>query len=454
LEGGFGPPPFFPFHWANMHLIEKSTITVSEDRQRQTFNPATIRDLADSILRNGLIHPLTVESLDNPRLRAGERRLRALNLITVPYRHNGRVLLPHIVPVLITGELTEEQREELELEENIQREDLTWHEKQSALARLHALRSAQAEKVGEKQTFTATAREVAKVGPEELPPASVTLAVRNATLLQPFLDDPEIKGAKNEKEALSLVRKRLTREFNLKLAKSFDATRGNNPHVLTQGDCRVVLPQLEANQFDVIIADPPYGIDAHKLTPLSGSNSGQTHEYDDTLEYASTVWDAIFNEGFRVCKPNAHLYLFCDIRRWDDLCVIASQRGWRPWPWPIVWVKPGGGMLGDSTRGPRRSYELILFAYKGDKRVTGVYLDTIIEAPTSTSLHAAAKPVDLYINLLRRSCVPGDKVLDPTAGSGPVFPAANKLRLTAHGIENVEMHYATALRRMNESADV
>jgi len=49
--------------------------------------------------------------------------------------------------------------------------------------------------------------------------------------------------------------------------------------------------------------------------------------------------------------------------------------------------------------------------------------------------HAAEKPVDLYEDLLLRSAKPGNRVLDPCCGAGPIFPAANRLSLYATGIE-------------------
>lgn len=439
-----------------MHLIELTRLIRLPNRQRQEFKEATLRDLANSIKKNGLIHTLTVESLDNPVLRAGERRFRAITqFVRDPYKHNGVMIPPHMVPVTLTGELTEEEREEVELAENIDREDLTWHEKNAALARLHALRGAQKQAQGGKQTFIDTAREVSKVEVTETPPASATMAVRNATLLAPFLNDPEVKKAKNEREALSIVRKRLSTEFSARLAQSFDTSKGQNTHTLLHADCRDALRVLPDAVFDVIITDPPYGIDAHKMSPMSQSDSAVQHEYDDSPEYAREVWWRILVEGVRVCKPAAHLYMFFDLRHWQTLNDMARTAGWTVWPYPIVWHKQGGGNLGDSTRGPRRSYETILFAHRGDKRVTGVYLDVIIEATADSFHHAAAKPVNLYLNLLRRSCIPGDHVLDPCAGGGVIFPAANTFRLVATGIESIEAHYNTALRRMNESrADV
>lgn len=427
-------------------FLQIKNIQIAENRQRREFDKLKLKELSDGIKRNGLLHPIVIKSLVEPVLVAGERRLRVVSEFTAPYRHDGVEVQPGHIPVTVLGDLSPLQLEEVELEENILRVDLTWKEKTDAIAKLHKLRTAQAADRGEKQTFTATANEIA--GGEAN--AADMMQVRNATLLQPYLEDEDVKKAKSVGEAMNIVRKKLTQTFSVALAEKFDASKSKTPHTLIHGDCREVLTQLPNETFDVIITDPPYGINAHKMAPLSGVESGSKHEYEDTLEYALTVWAAIFEQGARVCKPAAHLYLFCDFRHWSALVSMAEVNGWEVWPTPIIWYKPSGGMLGDSTRGPRKAYELILFASRGDKKVTGVYFDVITENPAGTQLHAAAKPVALYQNLLRRSCVPGDKILDPCAGSGPVFPAANSLRLQATGVEGVQNHYAVALNRINE----
>ena len=427
-----------------MMLLHKDKIVVAANRQRREFNVVKLKELSDGIKRNGLLHPVVIKSLVEPVLVAGERRFRVLSAFTAPYRFDGVEVQPGHIPITVLGDLSPLQLEEVELEENILREDLTWKEKTDAIAKLHKLRTAQAQDRGEKQTFTATANEIA--GGEAN--AADMMKVRNATLLAPYLEDPDVKKAKSENEALSIIRKKLTQTFSTALAERFDVSKSQSPHTLHKGDCITILPQLPADTFDCIIVDPPYGINAHKMAALSGTESGTKHEYEDTLENALTVWESIFRDGGRVCKTQAHLYMFCDFRNWGAIAEIATASGWTPWPTPIVWYKPSGGMLGDSTRGPRKAYELIFFASRGDKKVTGVYFDVIVETPASTHLHAAAKPVELYINLLRRSCVPGDRILDPTAGSGTIFPAADHLRLQATGIEISETHYAVALNRM------
>ena len=72
---------------------------------------------------------------------------------------------------------------------------------------------------------------------------------------------------------------------------------------------------------------------------------------------------------------------------------------------------------------------------------------TPAEAATTNS---AIKPVPLFVELLRRSCQPGDSVFDPFCGSGPIFPAAHQLKLKAVGCEIDQKSFGDSIRRIRE----
>ena len=87
---------------------------IVKDRLREDYGD--IAGLADSIMTHGLLHPLTVDADNN--LIAGERRLKAMQRLG--YQE---------VEIRRWGTLTEAERRELELEENLRRKDLTAHER-------------------------------------------------------------------------------------------------------------------------------------------------------------------------------------------------------------------------------------------------------------------------------------------------------------------------------------
>jgi site-specific DNA-methyltransferase (adenine-specific) len=105
-------------------------------------------------------------------------------------------------------------------------------------------------------------------------------------------------------------------------------------------------------------------------------------------------------------------------------------------------------MLPRPEHGPRRTYECILFASKGDRKILKVANDVLAYPNVAEKDHGAQKPVELFADLLSRSCYPGEQVLDPFMGSGTIFPAASKERLIATGCEINQEYYNLAVTRL------
>lgn len=94
---------------------------------RQYFNEDKLQDLANSIRDHGIMQPLVVMPLEDGRYRliAGERRFRAAKMADL-----------ETVPVVLWEDAPPEERLELALIENIQREDLNPMEEAKAIHRL------------------------------------------------------------------------------------------------------------------------------------------------------------------------------------------------------------------------------------------------------------------------------------------------------------------------------
>jgi DNA modification methylase len=431
-----------------MQLIPLHAIVIPENRIRREFGEKELLELAESIAsRKGLLHAPVLRN-DGLTLVAGERRLRAIKMLNDAKRlftHNG-VIVPHgMVPFNKLDQLSGLELMEAEYEENAVRKDVNFLERAAALSKLHELRGAQAEARGDTQTLQATASEVLGRTAQ----GGHITQVRNALLINSFADDPDVKGAKSEKEAFNIVKGKLAAKFTAALAKNVAAEKQNTPHVAVHGDMEAMAGSLDPDQFDVIITDPPYGIDADSFAATDGGEAGVKHEYKDDKALAHRIMRAVIAHGSVVAKADAAMYLFCDFTDFDWLRGLANSAGWTAWDRPIFWHKPGGGMMGDTQHGPRRSYETIMFAYRGNKRTSGTFLDAIVHQPSDLKHgHSAEKPVFVYNNLLRRSTVPGMRVVDFCSGTGPIFVAANQLSLRATGIELSEKHYNTGLTRI------
>lgn len=434
--------------------LTHDALIVLPNRQRKEFEPEALTDLANSISARGLLHAIVVrETPEGLALVAGERRLRAMEIIWLlgeGVTHNGRSYAPYEVPYVTLGELSPLEAEEAELDENLKRADLTWQERSEALARLHRLREAQAEALGlAKPTPIETGKEAREKGYTTAKPQDSRVEI----LLASHLSNPEVARAKTAGDALKILKKAEDRERNIALGKAVGATYNSSVHKLHHLDCLSWLAECPNNQFDVILTDPPYGMNAQAFGDGGGRLSNSEHDYDDSPEAWRNLMAQFAPEAYRVAKAQAHAYVFCDFDRFHELKSIMQAAGWYVFRTPLVVYKIGSGRVPLPDRGPRRQYELILYAIKGDRLVTGIYSDVIPCKLEENLSHGANKPIELYVDLLKRSTRPGDTVLDAFAGTGTIFPAAHQCKLYATGLEISPEYYGIAVKRLNSLDD-
>lgn len=421
-----------------MKLIPLTSIVVPPDRQRKEFPAAKMRELEESILSLGLMHPIVVRETESEiRLVAGERRMRCLQKIAedkMIYFCDGVEIEPGLAACIRTSDLSELELREAELDENIKRQELSWQERCGALNGLLALRREQAEKKGETVTTVAIARELADSTDTSVEGARAELA--RAEFVSTMMTHPKVAEARSLREAYTVAMKITDSELTAALAKATGETMSE--HVMIAEDCISAMSTLPLASFDCVITDPPYGMGADNF-----GNAGPVHQYVDDKAGAILIASQIITHAAILCKEAAHLYMFCDIDQFHELRAIAERQGFKPWRTPLIWDK--GGALGHNpipAQGLRRSYETILYAYRGDKPGIVFMSDVIRGISTAASpLHPAEKPAALYRHLLQRSCRPGDTVLDPCCGTGAVFEAATSLKLRATGIE-IDPEYA------------
>lgn len=407
-----------------MQTIRVDLIEVPENRIRKAFDIEQLDELRASIISKGLMQPIVLRN-DGKTLVAGERRLRAIKMmhkLNESFYCDGNPVDVDHVPFVLLSDLSEHDYLEAELEENAARVDLSWQETTHALAQLDKFKKEQ----NHEWTTSDTAEAV--FGTRG---GSYNQKVSDAVAISKHMADPEVAKCKTKKEALTVV-KRKNEIFNRKILAETVGGGVKSQHELIIGDCLGELAELEPHQFDVIITDPPYGVDADKFNEQATIK----HTYKDDKESFIHLVDVIALEGSRITKDKAHLYMFCDFRNFHYIASIFTACNWDVMPWPLIWYKGSSGMLPKPDHWPRKSYECILYAIKGNKPVESrAALDVINIPHEENRLHSAQKPVELYVNLLRRSCLTGDKIIDPFCGTGTVFKACTKLDLVAMGIE-------------------
>jgi site-specific DNA-methyltransferase (adenine-specific) len=204
------------------------------------------------------------------------------------------------------------------------------------------------------------------------------------------------------------------------------------------GDCREVLPTLRPSSVDLVLTDPPYGISertdrkARKRTALARCNDFPAIEGDDAPFDPSAVLRfgrcVLFGANhFADRLPPSPSWVI-----WDKRAGLTSKRGDAfndNGDAEMAWTNCGGpvrvishlwmGMLKASERDDRR-------------------------------VHPTQKPVALMTWMIERFTQPGDLVLDPYMGSGPVARACKNTGRRYIGIEVVEAYCRVAVERLQQ----
>lgn len=392
--------------------------------------------LATSIRENGLMNPIIL-SKEGLKLVAGLRRIEAykrLDLKEIEARY-----YENLSPFEI---------KKLELEENItHKKVMSWQEEVRLKNALHALyleehkhenrmrKKHEAKAWGQKQTA------------EVLGIATSTLSeeLRLAKALETF---PELAKVSSKKDAIRKMYR--LREFALLQEQAHRAAlKGDlsDPVQLINGDALKLLPELDDNTVDLVITDPPWGID---LIDLSGAGANEYRMFTDTKDTALKLYQDSIPHLYRVLRPGCHLYLFFDIAAYSDIHGWLIAAGFDVRLLPMIWIKDRPGYT-DWEYKPMPQYESFFFCMKPEKdgraprRLTEATSDVLVyQRSAEKKLHPTEKPVELMKRLVTLSSGEGELVLDPFAGSASVLRAAYLTKRKALGFEIDTEIYETA----------
>lgn len=411
-----------------IHETSPEEVIVKEGRHRKHFDKGASVRLQCSIRRYGQFNPIVCTKDKEGRvvLIQGERRLRACSDENLPVKY---ILLEEIEDPLLL--------EELELEENIQREDLTWQEEVDAKERLHSIKQKRAGSNGHTMQDTADAFGESK----GLISQDVELALWAKAL-------PEVRGARNKTEAKKIIkrlketvkRSDLLEEILTKEKEKEEPPAEDGKEVLekmlTRFTKRSLLGPFEEKilsfpeeSFDVVIFDPPWGVslDSVYLHRTTKSFSDDPEEIFPQLKQ----WLEVLYERM---SADSHLYLFFGLRNHSPIYGLLENQGFVTNKMPILWRKKGAHRVRTPELWPGRCYEAIAYARKGDKKLSILgrpdWIETPAPSPSMKKSHPSAKHPSVYVDLLERSCVPGDRALDPMSGSNMFGVACEYLNPT------------------------
>lgn len=218
---------------------------------------------------------------------------------------------------------------------------------------------------------------------------------------------------------------------------------------LTRADAVAWLRTLAPKSVDLVITDPPYeSLEKHRAigttTRLKVSKSSSNQWFSI---FPNARFPELFEEIYRVLKPNSHFYLFCDPETAFIAKPIAEKAGFRFWK-PLIWDKKSIGM-GYHYRG---RYEFVLFFEKGKKRLGDLSIADVIPVARIRNGYPSEKPIDLAEILIRQSAIPGQLVADPFMGSGNFGMAAIRVGCHFAGNDIAEASLACAGEKLSPAA--
>jgi len=217
---------------------------------------------------------------------------------------------------------------------------------------------------------------------------------------------------------------------------------------LFHGDALAVLPSIDCEQVDAVIADPPYGID-----------------YQSAWRTDRTQWKPkIANDGrpfvwwlfpaYRVAKPSSCLLCFC---RWDVQQAFQDAMEWSGWDVrsQIIWDREAHGM-GDLNGCPAPQHDVLWFGVKGNYKFHGNRPKSVVRSMRLGGLeltHPNEKPLDLLRQLIVDYVPEGGTVLDCFLGSGTTAVACIQTGRKFIGCEIDDTHYRDAEQRIKDELD-
>ena len=189
-------------------------------------------------------------------------------------------------------------------------------------------------------------------------------------------------------------------------------------------DCMEAMKQMNDNEFDLAIVDPPYGISVnHNMGRRKG---------DKSSDYKPAYWDKepppkeYYLELFRVSK-NQIIWganHFISRMPYDSSC------------W-LVWDKGFSEMVSFAQ------FELAWTSFESTCKKYNKHPNT-----KEHRIHPTQKPVQLYKWLLTNYAKEGDKILDTHLGSGSIAIACWDLKFDLTGYEIDKEYYDNAIERI------
>jgi site-specific DNA-methyltransferase (adenine-specific) len=190
---------------------------------------------------------------------------------------------------------------------------------------------------------------------------------------------------------------------------------------ITNEDNMELMKRYPDNYFDLAIVDPPYGIDAGKMTMGSGK-----HNFKKGKDWDSAIpSNKYFDELFRVSKNQ--------IIWGGNYFPLPLNNNW------IIWDKLNPNLSFSEA-------ELAWCSIKKNVRIFKRY--SAMDDDDGKKQHPTQKPILLYKYCLEKYAKQGDKILDTHLGSGSIAIACHDYGFELIACELDKEYYDKAIQRI------
>lgn len=392
-------------------------IWVDRDK-RQRRELTNIEELAESIKRVGLIHPIVIQK--SGELRVGERRFNAVKSLGWDN-----------IPVQFIEDMDEHELQIVELEENIRREDLSWQDHCDAAYTYHQLRT----EVDKVWTAAQTADALGMTQPEVSEKLAVAQEIEKGN--ERVADAPKYSVARG------IVRRDADRKKASIIADaSGKPVEAEKKVPLRNIDFEKWAKNYKGTRFNFIHCDFPYGITADSHAQGAAKSFGS---YKDDARVFLKLIEVMREAMDNIIAESAHLMFWFPMDNYQNIKHELHMQGWSVNDYPLIWYKSDNtGILPDPSRGPRRVYETAFIASRGDRKIVQAVAN-VCAYPVTKTIHMSEKPRGMLQHFFRMFVDEYSVVLDPTCGSANALRVAEDMGAnTVLGLEKSKEFYHLA----------
>lgn len=408
----------------HMNITINISDIIVENRLRKDYGDITA--LTRSIRDNGLIQPIVlIPTESGPKLLAGERRLIALRALQ-------RTILSHRDPngtgeFIWNHEQDEFQRVTMEVEENLQRKELSWQEMVVGKQRLLDLMQKKygAPKLGH-PTINMQDLSAAGFGVNKLAAMlgeSPATTSKHLSVAQKLAQNPGLAKAPTVEAASRQIK--IVEAFASMAMAAKAAPSKAKEWTLHEGDLRVNVASIPDASVDLVYTDLPFGVN---LDAMSKHPTGIS--YSDTRQQVLSLLPEVLLQSYRILRSNRYSVYFFGFNYYQELIEYLRSAGFEFNPVPVVWYKHTRSTENPNTR-YANAYDPAIVAWKGSPVFIRPGQTNVVDIPAvaaGTKLQIAQQPVELVQRFIGDMTAPGATVLDFCAGSGTTGEAALKMQ--------------------------